>query len=203
MANSQTFAVVGAARFFALLAIGSPILWLRQEEGLLALLALSAVWIYQGITATRRELEISLSPTTEAATVGVICALGMTSSPSLLAALVVPPLYATAVVGIRTEARLQVGARRERPEQQQDAQRARAGGKLLGFGLIGAAIHYAITPKAYQATAVIQIERRNMTPLGNGQNPWLENYWNLEFYPTQYELLPVGLELIPVAPGGP
>ncbi|HSG38904.1 MAG TPA: Wzz/FepE/Etk N-terminal domain-containing protein, partial [Thermoanaerobaculia bacterium] len=57
------------------------------------------------------------------------------------------------------------------------------------FGLIGAAIHYAITPKAYQATAVIQIERRNMTPLGNGQNPWLENYWNLEFYPTQYELL--------------
>ena len=57
------------------------------------------------------------------------------------------------------------------------------------FGLIGAAIHYAITPKEYQATAVIQIERRNMTPLGNGQNPWLENYWNLEFYPTQYELL--------------
>ncbi|HEV2845132.1 MAG TPA: Wzz/FepE/Etk N-terminal domain-containing protein, partial [Thermoanaerobaculia bacterium] len=57
------------------------------------------------------------------------------------------------------------------------------------FGLIGAGIHYSITPKEYQATAVIQIERRNMTPLGNGQNPWLENYWNLEFYPTQYELL--------------
>ncbi len=65
--------------------------------------------------------------------------------------------------------------------------------KLVGvccaFGLIGASIHYAITPKEFQATAVIQIERRNMTPLGNGQNPWLENYWNLEFYPTQYELL--------------
>lgn len=57
------------------------------------------------------------------------------------------------------------------------------------LGLAGAGIHYAITPKAYQATSVIQIERRNLTPLGNGQNPWLENYWNLEFYPTQYELL--------------
>ncbi|HYX22930.1 MAG TPA: polysaccharide biosynthesis tyrosine autokinase [Thermoanaerobaculia bacterium] len=58
------------------------------------------------------------------------------------------------------------------------------------LGLAGAAVHYAITPKAFQATATIQIERRNLTPLGNGgQNPWLENYWNMEFYPTQYELL--------------
>jgi succinoglycan biosynthesis transport protein ExoP len=57
------------------------------------------------------------------------------------------------------------------------------------LGLAGAGIHYAITPKAYQATTIIQIERRNLTPLGNTQNPWLENYWNMEFYPTQYELL--------------
>ncbi len=58
------------------------------------------------------------------------------------------------------------------------------------FGLAGAAVHYAITPKQYQATSTIQIERRNLTPLSNGgQNPWLENYWNMEFYPTQYELL--------------
>jgi succinoglycan biosynthesis transport protein ExoP len=57
------------------------------------------------------------------------------------------------------------------------------------LGLAGAGIHYAITPKAYQATTTIQIERRNLTPLSNVQNPWLENYWNLEFYPTQYELL--------------
>ncbi|PYQ65555.1 MAG: hypothetical protein DMF53_05260 [Acidobacteria bacterium] len=57
------------------------------------------------------------------------------------------------------------------------------------LGLAGAGIHYAITPKAYQASTIIQIERRNLTPLGNTQNPWLENYWNMEFYPTQYELL--------------
>ena len=43
--------------------------------------------------------------------------------------------------------------------------------------------------RQYQATATIQIERRNLSPVGNGQNPWLENYWNMEFYPTQYELL--------------
>ncbi len=103
--SSQTFAVVSAARFFALLAIGGPILWFHQREGLWALLALSAVWIYQGITATRRELELSLSPTTEAAAVGILCALGLTYAPSILAALVVPPLYATATVGIRTMVR--------------------------------------------------------------------------------------------------
>jgi polysaccharide biosynthesis transport protein len=57
------------------------------------------------------------------------------------------------------------------------------------LGLVGAGIHYTITPKTYQSTSIIQIERRNLTPLGNGQNPWLENYWNMEFYPTQYELL--------------
>ena len=57
------------------------------------------------------------------------------------------------------------------------------------LGLAAAGIHYAITPKAYQATATLQIERRNLTPVGNGENPWYENYWNMEFYPTQYELL--------------
>jgi capsular exopolysaccharide synthesis family protein len=56
--------------------------------------------------------------------------------------------------------------------------------------LTAAAVHYGITPKEYQATATIQIERRSLTPLNSAaQNPWLENYWNLEYYPTQYELL--------------
>jgi succinoglycan biosynthesis transport protein ExoP len=56
-------------------------------------------------------------------------------------------------------------------------------------GLAAGSIHYAVTPKEYMATAVLQIERRSLTPLGSAQNPWLENYWNMEFYPTQYELL--------------
>jgi capsular exopolysaccharide synthesis family protein len=57
------------------------------------------------------------------------------------------------------------------------------------LSLAAAGIHYAITPKQFQASSTIQIERRNMSPVGTGQNPWLENYWNMEFYPTQYELL--------------
>ncbi len=56
-------------------------------------------------------------------------------------------------------------------------------------GAAGAGIHFAITPPAYQATATLQIERRNLTPVGSGENSWFENYWNMEFYPTQYELL--------------
>jgi succinoglycan biosynthesis transport protein ExoP len=57
------------------------------------------------------------------------------------------------------------------------------------LGLAGAGIHFAITPPQYQATTTLQIERRNLTPVGNNENIWYENYWNLEFYPTQYELL--------------
>lgn len=56
-------------------------------------------------------------------------------------------------------------------------------------GIALGSIHYAITPKQYMASAILQIERRSLTPLGSTQNPWLENYWNMEFYPTQYELL--------------
>ncbi|WGX94711.1 sensor histidine kinase [Nocardioides sp. L-11A] len=102
MPSSQTYAVVGAARLFALLAIGGPIAWFHQEQGLLALAAVGGIWIYQAATATRRELELSLSPATEAAAIGVVCALGMIDAPVILAALVVPPLYATAIAGVRT-----------------------------------------------------------------------------------------------------
>lgn len=57
------------------------------------------------------------------------------------------------------------------------------------IALVAAGVHYAITPKQYMASATILIERRNLTPVGGSANPWFENFWNLEFYPTQYELL--------------
>jgi len=53
----------------------------------------------------------------------------------------------------------------------------------------GASVKYAITPKEYRATARIQIERKSLSPIGGSQNPWLENWWNMEYYPTQYKLL--------------
>lgn len=57
------------------------------------------------------------------------------------------------------------------------------------IGLGAAAAHYAMTPPLYQATAVLQIERRSLTPLVGSQTPWLEDWWNMEYYPTQYRLL--------------
>ncbi len=56
--------------------------------------------------------------------------------------------------------------------------------------LAAAGIHFAITPKEYAATATVQIERRSGTPVfGADQNPLMENYWDMEYYPTQYQLL--------------
>ncbi|HET9227743.1 MAG TPA: hypothetical protein VFR31_13805, partial [Thermoanaerobaculia bacterium] len=57
------------------------------------------------------------------------------------------------------------------------------------LGLGAAAVHYAMTPSLYVATAVLQIERRSLTPLVGSQTPWLEDWWNMEYYPTQYKLL--------------
>jgi len=57
------------------------------------------------------------------------------------------------------------------------------------IGLAAAAVHYAMTPPSYQASAVLQIERRSLTPLVGSQTPWLEDWWNMEYYPTQYRLL--------------
>ena len=50
-------------------------------------------------------------------------------------------------------------------------------------------IHYSITPKAFMATATIQIERRTLAPTLSSQAPWLESYFDAEYYPTEYKLL--------------
>ena len=55
----------------------------------------------------------------------------------------------------------------------------------LSFGVV----NYVITPKEYKAKAVLQIERRSLAQLTGAQNLWMENFWNLEFYPTQELLL--------------
>lgn len=108
MQTNPGFAVLAATRLFALLAIGAPALWFRDREALLALVTLSVLWVYQTVTLTRRELELTLPPTIEAVAVGIICALGMEYSQGILAALVVPPLYATAMGGPRALVRVVV-----------------------------------------------------------------------------------------------
>lgn len=101
MPNSQIYAVIGASRLFALVAVGAPILWFREQEAIVGLALICGLWIWQSVTATRRELELTLPPPIEAAAVGIVCGVTMDFTTAILAALVVPPLYATAVSGYR------------------------------------------------------------------------------------------------------
>ncbi|HTQ79640.1 MAG TPA: polysaccharide biosynthesis tyrosine autokinase [Thermoanaerobaculia bacterium] len=55
--------------------------------------------------------------------------------------------------------------------------------------LAAGAIHYSVTPKLYMSTALIQIERRSLAPVLSNQAPWLDSYFDMEYYPTQYRLL--------------
>ena len=57
------------------------------------------------------------------------------------------------------------------------------------LALIFSTVRYALTEKVYKATATIQIERKRLSLLALGQAGWLEDWWNLEYYPTQYRLL--------------
>ena len=56
----------------------------------------------------------------------------------------------------------------------------------VGFALV----RYTLTTKEYRASATIQIERKRLSVMAmGGQGGWLEDWWNLEYYPTQYRLL--------------
>ncbi|WP_141013840.1 sensor histidine kinase [Nocardioides sambongensis] len=101
MPNDQAYTILALGRLFALLAIGAPTLWFRPPEGLLALLGIAMVWTYQTVAAIRRDLDLTLPPPVEAVAVGIVCAVGMESSPTILAALVVPPLFATLSQGLK------------------------------------------------------------------------------------------------------
>jgi len=57
------------------------------------------------------------------------------------------------------------------------------------LGVAFGTVNYVITPKEYRAKSVLQIERRSLTQLTGAQNLWMENFFNLEFYPTQERLL--------------
>ncbi len=55
----------------------------------------------------------------------------------------------------------------------------------IGFGVL----HYVVTPRLYQATTTVHIQRRTLASLTNPQMAWFEGMWNLEYYPTQHKLL--------------
>ncbi|MCP4657037.1 MAG: hypothetical protein GY856_16630, partial [bacterium] len=51
-----------------------------------------------------------------------------------------------------------------------------------------ALVRFSLTTKEYRATSTIQIERKRLL-MAMGQTGWLEDWWNQEYYPTQYRLL--------------
>ncbi len=50
-------------------------------------------------------------------------------------------------------------------------------------------VHFFITPPAYRAATVLQIEQRNPLAISSDRNPWLEAWVSMKYYPTQYRLL--------------
>ncbi len=50
-------------------------------------------------------------------------------------------------------------------------------------------VHFFITPPAYRAASVLQIEQRSPLAIGSDRNPWLEAWVSMKYYPTQYRLL--------------
>ena len=52
-----------------------------------------------------------------------------------------------------------------------------------------ALVQYTLTTKEYLSSTTIQIERKRLSLAALGQAAWLEDFWNMKYYPTQYRLL--------------
>ena len=60
---------------------------------------------------------------------------------------------------------------------------------LVVAGLGVGYFRYSVTPRLYRAVAVVQINRQILSAQISGIEPLLQNWWNAEYYPTQYRLL--------------
>jgi GumC protein len=60
---------------------------------------------------------------------------------------------------------------------------------LFLLAVLGSLVQYAITPPVYKATTLLQIERRSLASTMGPQAAWLDLMYNMEYYPTQYQLL--------------
>lgn len=82
------------ARIFGLVMLSAPLLWSREDTGLLALLTIGIVWS-AAIAADRLRLNSDLCSIVEAALVGAVCGLTLEEAPAVLGALAVPPFIAS------------------------------------------------------------------------------------------------------------
>lgn len=81
-------------RIFALVVLSIPVVWAREDTGLLALLTIGIVWS-AAVAADRLGLNNFVASTVEAALVGAVCGLTLESTPAILGSLAVPPFVAS------------------------------------------------------------------------------------------------------------
>lgn len=92
-AHPQFPRLVVYARVFGLVVLAVPLLWSREDTGMLALLTMGIVWS-AAVAADRLGVNPSIVSIVEAALVGAVCGLTIESTPAVLGALAVPPFVA-------------------------------------------------------------------------------------------------------------
>lgn len=100
MPATQTLRISTGARLFTLLVIGAPILWYRDEAGLVALVVLAGVWTTASLPSERSPLP-TFGPLAEAAAVAVVVGITLTASSAVIFALALPPFLAAIRGGLR------------------------------------------------------------------------------------------------------
>ena len=93
-AHPQFSRLAVGARIFAFVVLSVPLLWSREDTGLLALLTIGIVWS-AAVAADRLGLNSVVASTVEAALVGAVCGLTLEAAPAVLGALSVPPFVAS------------------------------------------------------------------------------------------------------------
>ena len=97
----QVRQISAGARLFTLLVIGAPTLWYRDQTGLVALAALTALWAAMSLVGDQVRLP-RVVPLVEAAAVAVVIGVALPTAPAVVFALALPPFLAALRGGLRT-----------------------------------------------------------------------------------------------------
>lgn len=82
------------ARLFGLVILSVPLMWSREDTGLLALLTIGIIWS-AAVASERIGINGIVASTAEGALVGVVCGLTLEAAPAVLGSLAVPPFVAS------------------------------------------------------------------------------------------------------------
>lgn len=100
MTPSSYRILTGATRFVVLIAIGAPVLWLRDVNAARTLAAVAALWLVAHLVGVWRGRPNFIAILAESAGIGLISGLVVTVSPELLATMVVAPFAAGLARGL-------------------------------------------------------------------------------------------------------